>query len=65
VTLRLHVLTASCSCGFAASRAESLWLSDRWFLKGRGFASGGVAAKSNSALDGKPEAFRTEGGKAA
>ena len=32
-------------CGFAASRAESLWLSVA-LQRGRGFASGGVAAKS-------------------
>ena len=33
--------------------------------KRRGFASGGLAAKTNRRLDGKPEAFRTGGGKAA
>jgi len=36
-------------CGFAASRAESLWLSVA-LQRGRGFASGGVAAKRAEGL---------------
>ena len=36
-------------CGFAASRAESLWLSVA-LQRGRGFASGGVAAKRSEVL---------------
>ena len=50
--------------GFATSRAESLWLSGASNLRARSFASGGGAAK-RIGLNGKPEAFRTEGGTAA
>jgi hypothetical protein len=49
--------------GFAAALAESLWLSVRRLSKG-GFASCGLAAKELG-LNGKPEAFRKESGKAA
>jgi len=50
--------------GYATFRAESLWLSVRHLEIVR-LCLGGLAAKKNCTLDGKPEAFRTGGGTAA
>jgi len=52
------------TCGCAALRAESLWLSDGYDL----FKAAMPLRRSLEEFqtgDGKPEAFRTEGGKAA
>jgi len=51
--------------GFAAFRAESLWLSVCALKITSGYAAGGEASVCGGWLVGKSEAFRTEGGKAA
>jgi len=51
-------------CGFAASRAESLWLSVRYLEEGEA-SPRRLSRQKVHGLDGKPEAFRTGGGKAA
>ena len=54
------------SRGSAAFRAERLCLSGEAYLMIRGYASNlGHSLELVVALDGKPKAFRTEGGKAA
>jgi len=50
--------------GFAAFRAETLWLSVRRLEKER-LRLGRRSRQKSRGLDGKPEAFRTGGGKAA
>jgi len=47
---------------FAASRAESLWLSVRFFRR-RGFASGGGAAKRVAGLTESPRLSAREAAK--
>jgi len=51
-------------CGFAASRAESPWLSVKPQLFS-GYAARGEASPFLRLTNGKPEAFRTERGAAA
>jgi|KBSSwiStaDraftv2_1062776.scaffolds.fasta_scaffold2133444_2 hypothetical protein len=50
--------------GFAASRAESLWLSVMP-LETQRLRLGRRSREKSDGLNGKPEAFRTGGGKAA
>ena len=52
-------------CGFAAFRAESLWLSVKLDTLFGGYAARGGASALSKRPNGKPEAFRTGGGKAA
>jgi len=51
-------------CGFAASRAESLWLSGAPYNQER-LCLGRPSRRMSCWLDGKPEAFRTGSGLAA
>ena len=50
-------------CGFAASRAESLWLSVRYLEEGEA-SPRRLSRQKVHGLDGKPEPFRTGGGTA-
>jgi len=52
-------------CGFAAPRAESLRLSVERRISFGGYAARGEASPFLKTAIGKPEAFRTGGGKAA
>jgi len=52
-------------CGFAASRVESLRLSVERRISFGGYAARGEASPFLKTAIGKPEAFRTGGGKAA
>jgi hypothetical protein len=61
---RKSVVAVNSIYGFAASRAESLWLSVRPSNRER-LRLARRSREQSCALDGKPEAFRTGGGKAA
>jgi len=51
--------------GFAAVLAERLRLSDLAFKGSSGYAARGGASRKAKCIDGKPEAFRKDSGKAA
>jgi len=51
--------------GFAAVLAERLRLSDLALKGSRGYAAQGRASRKAKPIDGKPEAFRKDSGKAA
>jgi len=51
--------------GFAAVLAERLRLSDLTLKESRGYAARGRASRKAKRIDGKPEAFRKDSGKAA